>query len=228
MRIGSIEYGLGLLGLVTLSFVISAWQSTPTPPIWPPRCCRRCPHTTTPAVFLAVSILGATGGVLDSLNFYSSGTVEEKMTEGKLWVNSTTVYMGTCRGVVSMGVLVTSAMVLGPHRILVDSDAALMFVPVFGHWAILLFALALGIGCLGAAVELTLNAGYVFAQVFGWSWGAKRRRRDAVRFTGAFTLVLLAGLALALIGLIRCGSRWHPSGSPWSSCRWSCSRSSCS
>jgi Mn2+/Fe2+ NRAMP family transporter len=63
-----------------------------------------------------------------------------------------------------------------------------------------LFALALGIGCFGAAVELTLNAGYVFAQVFGWSWGANKPRRDAARFASAFTFVLLAALALALIG----------------------------
>ena len=125
------------------------------------------------------------------------------MTQRELWVNWTTAYVGTCfGGGVSMGVLVTSAMVLGPHRIQVDSyeQAALMFIPVFGHWAIPLFALALGIGCLGAAVELTLNAGYFFAQVFGWSWGADRPRREAARFTGAFTLVLVAASTLALIG----------------------------
>ena len=76
-----------------------------------------------------------------------------------------------------------------------------MFVPVFDRWAILLFAAALGIGCFGAAVEITLNAGYVFAQVFGWSWGANKPRRDAARFTTAFTLVLLAAVLLGLIGI---------------------------
>ncbi len=53
-----------------------------------------------------------------------------------------------------------------------------MFVPVFGRWAVTLFALSLGIGCLGAAVEIALNAGYVLAQAFGWTWGADKRRRD--------------------------------------------------
>ena len=60
--------------------------------------------------------------------------------------------------------------------------------------------MALGVGCFGAAVELTLNAGYTFAQAFGWSWGANKPRRDAARFTSAFTFVLLAALALGLIG----------------------------
>jgi Mn2+/Fe2+ NRAMP family transporter len=49
-------------------------------------------------------------------------------------------------------------------------------------------------------VELTLNSGYVSAQVFGWQWGANKPRRDASRFTAAFTLVLLAALAIALLG----------------------------
>ena len=101
-----------------------------------------------------------------------------------------------------MAVLVTSAMVLQPQQIVVDSyeQAALMFVPPFGRWAIVLFALSLGIGCFGAAVELTINSGYVAAQVFGWPWGASKPRRDAARFTTAFTFVLLMSLALALIG----------------------------
>jgi Mn2+/Fe2+ NRAMP family transporter len=200
---GLIEYGIGLLGLVTLAFVVSAWQLQPhladvggsLVPSLPE-------HHPTRYAFLAVSILGATVSPY-LLNFYASGSVEEKVTERELWVNRTTAYVGMCfGGVVSMGVLVTSAMVLGPQHILVDSydQAALMFVPVFETWAIAVFAAALGIGCFGAAVELTLNSGYLFAQFFGWSWGADKPRRDAARFTFAFTLVLLAAVAVAIIG----------------------------
>jgi len=199
---GLIEYGIGLLGLITLAFVISAWQLQPNVGHLGGSLLPTLPtHHFTRYAFLAVSIVGATVSPY-LLNFYSSGTVEEKVTESELWVNRTTAYVGICfGGVVSMGVLVTSAMVLEPQHILVDSyqQAALMFVPVFKRWAITLFALALGVGCFGAAVEITLNAGYVFAQVFGWSWGANRPRRDAARFTFAFTLVLLAALALSLV-----------------------------
>jgi Mn2+/Fe2+ NRAMP family transporter len=102
-----------------------------------------------------------------------------------------------------MGVLVTSALTLGSSQIRVDSyeQAALMFVPVFEQWAVPLFALALGIGCFGAAVEIALNTGYLFAQVFGWSWGANRPRRDAARFSTAVTLVVAAALTIALCGI---------------------------
>jgi len=200
---GVIEYGIGLLGLVTLAFVASAWQLKPDVADLSASLIPSLPtHHHTRYAFLAVTILGATVSPY-LLNFYSSGSIEEKLDESELWVNRTTAYAGMCfGGVVSMGVLVTSAMVLQPHHIVVDSyeQAALMFVPVFGRWAITLFAVALGVGCFGAAVELTLNAGYTFAQAFGWSWGANKPRRDAARFTSAFTFVLLAALALGLIG----------------------------
>lgn len=198
-----IEYGLGLLGLVTLSFVTSAWWLKPDAsdlarslvPTFPQ-------HDRVRYAFLAVSILGATVSPY-LLNFYSSGTIEEQMTEKELWVNRVTSYMGMCfGGVVSMGVLVTSAMVLGPRHIKVDSyeQAALMFVPAFHRWAVVLFAVSLGIGCFGAAVEITLNAGYVFSQALGWPWGANKPRRDAARFVAAFTFVLVAGVIVAVLG----------------------------
>jgi Mn2+/Fe2+ NRAMP family transporter len=199
-----IEHGIGLLGLATLSFVVAAWKLGPdaadvTRGFIP----SFADHDRTRYAFLAVSIMGATVSPY-LLNFYSSGTIEEQLPEKNLWVNRTTAYFGTAFGsIVSMGVLVTSAMVLGPRHILVDSyeQAALMFVPPFGRAGIALFALALGIGCFGAAVEITLNAGYAFSQAFGWPWGANKPRRDAARFTFAFTTVLVAALAIAMIGV---------------------------
>jgi Mn2+/Fe2+ NRAMP family transporter len=198
-----IEYGLGLLGLVTVSFVVSAWHLHPAPRALAASLLPTLPsHDPVRYAFLAVSIVGATVSPY-LLNFYASGAIEEQMTEQELWVNRATSYLGMCfGGVVSMGVLVTSAVVLGPRHILVDSyeQAALMFVPVFRAWAVPLFAAALGIGCFGAAVELSLNAGYVCAQVCGWSWGANRPRRDAARFSAAFTVILAASLCVALMG----------------------------
>lgn len=198
-----IEDGLGLLGLITLAFVVAAWQLHPQTaqvtggfvPTLPDRDIARYS-------FLAVSIIGATVSPY-LLNFYGSGAVEEKWSEKDLWSNRITAFAGIGFGaVVSMGTLVAAAVVLGPRHIEVESyeQAALMFLPVFGPRAILLFACALGIGCFGAAVEIALNAGYVMSQGFGWSWGANKKRLETARFSGAMTLMLLASLLFALCG----------------------------
>jgi Mn2+/Fe2+ NRAMP family transporter len=159
-------------------------------------------HDRVRYAFLAISIVGATVSPY-LLNFYSSGTIEEGMTRDELWTNTATSYGGNMFGsVVSMGALVTSAMAIQPLGIKVDSyeQAALMFVPAFGRWAVTLFALSLAIGCLGAALEISLNIAYLLAQVFGWSWGANKARKDHARFSAAFTVVLIVATAVALLG----------------------------
>jgi Mn2+/Fe2+ NRAMP family transporter len=189
--------------MVTVAFVVAAWRLHPEPGTVIPGFIPSVPgHDLTRYAFLTVSIVGATVSPY-LLNFYSSGAIEEKWTEADLWINRVTCYVGMGFGsVVSMAVLIVAAIVLGPLHMQVESyeQAALMFVPVFGRWAVTLFAAALGVGCFGAAVEITLNAGYVLAQSFGWPWGVDKPRGDAARFCGAFTTVLLLSIVVALLG----------------------------
>jgi len=49
-------------------------------------------------------------------------------------------------------------------------------------------------------VEISVNAGYAFAQALGWSWGTNKPRRDVSRFTAAFSFVLIAAMAVGLTG----------------------------
>jgi Mn2+/Fe2+ NRAMP family transporter len=198
-----IEDGLGLLGMVTLSFVFAAWRLEPEAASVAQGFVPSVPnHDLTRYAFLAVSIVGATVSPY-LLNFYSSGGVEEKWTADDLWINRVTAFLGMGFGsVVAMGCLVTAAIVFGPQHVRVDSyeHAAQMFVPVYGRWAVTLFALSLGIGCFGAAVEIALNAGYVAGQAFGWTWGIDKKRRDVSRFVTAFSLMLLLAVAIATLG----------------------------
>jgi Mn2+/Fe2+ NRAMP family transporter len=99
--------------------------------------------------------------------------------------------------------LVTAAIALGPQHVKVETyeQAAQMFVPVYGRWAVTLFALSLGIGCFGAAIEIALNAAYVLGQAFGWTWGIEKKRRDVSRFVAAFSLMLLLAVAIASTGM---------------------------
>ena len=199
-----IEDGLGLLGLVTLVFVVAVWRLHPAP--------SALANGLIPSLqggdlarysFLTVSIVGATVSPY-LLNFYGSGAVEEKWTEEDLWSNRITAFVGMGFGaVVSMGTLIVAAMTLAPRQIRADSyeQAALMFLPAFGRYAVPLFAAALGVGCLGAAVEISLDAGYVMAQGLGWPWGANKPRLETARFSGAFTLMLGASLLFAITGV---------------------------
>lgn len=198
-----IEHGLGLLGLITLSFVLAVIRLGPDPGDVARSFIPSLPtHDAVRYAFIAISIVGATVSPY-LLNFYSSGTLEEQMKQEHLWVNTATTYGGNMFGaVVSMGVMVTSAMVLQPLHIRVDSyeQAALMFVPPFGSWAIGLFALSLGIGCVSAAVEIALNMGFLLSQAFGWSWSANKPRADNARFSCGFTGILVAAALIALVG----------------------------
>ena len=198
-----IEDGIGILGIVTLSFVVAAWRLHPDPHSVAEGFIPSAPHhDLTRYAFLAVSIVGATVSPY-LLNFYSSGAVEEKWTEPDLWINRVTAFLGMGFGsTVAMGCLITAAVVLGPQHAKVDTyeQAAQMFVPVYGRWAVTLFALSLGIGCFGAAVEIALNGGYVLGQAFGWTWGIDKKRRDVSRFVAAFSLMLLLGVAIATLG----------------------------
>jgi Mn2+/Fe2+ NRAMP family transporter len=198
-----VEYGIGLLGLVTLSFALAAWRLGPDVSDVASSFVPSLPsHDAVRYTFLAISIVGATVSPY-LVNFYSSGTIEEEVTEDELWINTVTAYGGNMFGsVVSMAVLVTSAMVIQPLQIKVDSyeQAALMLVPAFGRWAVALFAVSLAIGCIGAALEISLNMGYVLSQVFGWSWSANKPRPDNARFSFAFTFILIIGTAIALLG----------------------------
>jgi len=199
-----IEDGVGLLGVVTLSFVVAVWRLHPDPgPIVQGFVPSLPGQDLVRYAFLAISIVGATVSPY-LLNFYSSGTIEEKLTQEDLWINRLTAFLGMgFGGVVAMGCLVTAAIVFGPHHVKVETyeQAAQMFVPVYGRWGVALFALSLGIGCFGAAVEIALNAGYTFGQAFGWTWGIDKKRRDVSRFVAAFTVVLLLAAAIATTGL---------------------------
>src|SRR5436190_8315147 len=198
-----IEDGLGILGLVTLVFVVAAWRLQPAAAAVGSGFIPSLPdHDFARYGFFAISIVGATVSPY-LLNFYASGAIEEEWSEQDLWSNRITAFVGMGFGaVVSMGVLVVAAQVLGPQHIRVDSyeQAALMFLPVFASRAVPYFAAALFVGCLGASVEIALNAGYICAQGFGWPWGANKRRVETARFSAAMTLMLFASLVFALIG----------------------------
>jgi Mn2+/Fe2+ NRAMP family transporter len=201
---GFIEKGAAFLGLFTLCFVWAVVRLNPDTATVARGLVPSLPdHDQLKYAFFAVSILGATVSPY-LLNFYSSGAVEEKWDESDIMPNRIVSFLGMgFGGVVSMSVLVVSALVLQPRGIQVDSyeQAALMLVPPFGHWAVPLFAISLGIGCFGAALEIALNLAYVISQAFGWNWSEEAKPRRESRFTVVYLTVIALAALLMVTGI---------------------------
>jgi Mn2+/Fe2+ NRAMP family transporter len=195
-----VEKGVSLLGLVTLSFAVAAVV------LHPPLA--EIAHGLVPSIpreqpmkywFLAVSILGASVSPY-LFFFYSSGAIEDKWDTSHLTINRITAGLGMgFGGVVALAALVVAAIVFHPSGIRVEryEQIALLLPTVFGRWGFVLFVLALGIACLGAALEIALTIAYVMAQGFGWQWSKNQRPIEDTRFSVVYTVaVLLAALPI--------------------------------
>lgn len=199
-----IEKGASLLGLVTLCFVVAVFVLKPSfreiaagfVPTLPG-------HDGTRYWFIAVSILGASISPY-LFYFYSSGAVEDKWDESYLVTNKAVASLGMSFGtLVNIAVLIVSALVFLPRGIRVEhyDQVALLLVPVFGYWGFVLFCLSLSIACLGAAQEMSLEIAYFVAQGFGWNWGKDEPPKREARFSLVYTVTILLGMGLVLIGI---------------------------
>ncbi|MGE5465673.1 MAG: NRAMP family divalent metal transporter [Methanocella sp.] len=199
-----IERGVSVLGLVTLCFVVGAVMSGPD---WSALTRYLQPtlpgHDAARYWFIAVSILGAS--ITPYLMFfYSSGAIEDKWDRSYIKANRAIAAFGMGFGtLISIAVLVVAAGSFEPRGIHVDdySQLALLLTEVFGRWGFILVIASLAIACLGAALEVTLEIAYMFAQGLGWNWSENQRPRAEARFSATYTAVLVLAALLLLVGL---------------------------
>lgn len=199
-----IEYSTAGLGMLAIAFVIAAVKYHPplhelarglAPSL--PR------HDAAHYWFLVISIIGANVSPY-MFYFYSSGALEEKWDESRLAMNRVTSILGMGFGaMMAMMVIVCSAMVFAPRGIEIDKyeQIALVIVPAFGKWGVPLFAIILGICCLGAACEISLSTAYELAQTLGWNWGQDKKPKQEARFAVTYTIMLIAGALLMVTGI---------------------------
>ncbi|WP_298907387.1 NRAMP family divalent metal transporter [uncultured Nostoc sp.] len=201
---GLIENGISLFGLITLAFVVATFKLHPSLTQLGSGLLPTLPQQDTAHyLYLAVGILGALISPY-LFYFYSSGAVEDKWDEGYIGVNCAVAGLGMGFGsIVSLGVLIVAALVLGPKGIQVDSyeQAALMLTETFGYWGFVLFAASLGIACFGAALEVSLDTAYIVAQAFGWNWGENLKPKDAARFSLVYTVFVFLASLLMVFGI---------------------------
>ena len=201
---GVIEKGVSMLGLVTISFVIGAFLIHPP---WGQVLRSAAPslpqHDSVHYWFIAVSILGASISPY-LFFFYSSGALEDEWRETHVGINRIIATGGMSFGsVISIAVLILAAMIFNPQGIKIEHYSQLpdLLIPVFGHTGFWLFVASLGIACMGAAMEVTLQVAYLTAQGFGWNWSENQRPLDEARFSFVYTVILIPAALIILIGL---------------------------
>jgi len=151
--------------------------------------------------FVAVSILGASISPY-LMYFYSSGAIEDEWDVSYIPINRVIAFFGmSFGGVLSMAVLVTSALALQPNGIDIDKfdQAALLMTTALPRWGFYLFAVSMLIACLGAALEISLAISYFFAQGFGWNWSESLTPSKDARFCLTYTIIILLAAVPLLV-----------------------------
>jgi Mn2+/Fe2+ NRAMP family transporter len=201
---GIIEQGVSILGLITLCFVVGAVMVHPPWTQVARSALISLPHHDSVHYwFVTVSVLGAT--ISPYLYFfYSSGAIEDEWNEGYIGINRIIATGGMSFGsVISISVLILAAMIFAPQGVKFEHYSQLpnLLVPVFGYWGYWLIVASVGISCLGAAMEITLEIAYLTAQGFGWNWSENQRPLDEARFSAAYIVAIILGMLPILAGL---------------------------
>ena len=198
----AIEYSTASLGMIALCFVAAAVAlHAPRHEVLAGILPSLPSEGPTKYWLYAVSIVGALIAPY-LFYFYSSGAVEDEWDRSYLWINRGVAVIGMVFGAaITAGVIIVAGMVLHPQQISVDSinQAALMLTTTFPFWGFALFAVSMGIACLGAALEVSLSFAYSTAQTFGWRWGENLEPANDARFALVYTgAILLASLIIVL------------------------------
>ncbi len=198
-----IENGSSVLGMVTLSFLVTAFKLHPR---WSNVASGLVPslptHDRAGYGFIAVSILGASISPY-LMYFYSSGAIEDKWDETYVPVNRAIAVLGmSFGGLLSMGVLVGAALALMPLGISVDTfhQSALLMTTALPKWGFFLFAASMAFACLGAVLEISLAVAYLFAQGFGWNCSEDDAPDRDARFTFVYTVIIIVATLPLLFG----------------------------
>ena len=199
-----IENGVSLLGLVTLSFAVAAVMMDPSYGAILRGSVPTLPHIRPAHYwFIAVSVLGASVSPY-LFFFYSSGAIEEKWGTGFLVANRAVAGLGMgFGGLLNVSVLVLAALIFHPSGTDVQHYEQLprVLTAAFGHAGLWLFVACLGIGCMGATLEIALALAYLIAQGFGWNWGESLVPRADARFSLTYTVILMVATVIVLLGV---------------------------
>lgn len=199
-----IERLFGYVGLGLVTFVIAAIKLHPD---W-----SGIAHGLVPQInhlspwsymYFAVGLIAAAFMPYE-VYFYSSGAIEEKWKPGDMVVNRANSIIGfILGGLVVAGIIITSAMVLGPANIDPQflGTSMLGVVSTLGSAGLILAILGAVFAIGGAAVETSFSAAYNLSQFFGWKWGKHEDQFKVPHFTLSWIILFLLAALVIITGV---------------------------
>jgi manganese transport protein len=199
---GGIERLFGYMGLALLVYVASSINLDPD---WGEVGRGFVPESHSAAVYwyFVVGLIAAALMPYE-IYFYSSGAVEEGWTPRDMMVNRANAIIGFgLGGVISVGILVTSAQLFKPAGISPTSvgSVALMAQQPYAELGLILALIGILFAVGGATIDTAFSAAYNLAQHQGWKWGKRFRLLAEPRFTLSLAGFLLIGFAIAQTGV---------------------------
>jgi Mn2+/Fe2+ NRAMP family transporter len=203
VRFSTLEKVFGLSGLLLIVIAVGVWKAQPGLH----GLMSSALHPSVPSgeglptyLYFAIALLGAAMTPYEVF-FFSSGAVEEKWTRKDLMVNRANAYIGfPLGGLLTLALMASAAIYFAPRHITVGNlaQAALPTSLSLGKIGLLLVLLGMFAAIASAALEVSLSAGYMVAQYFGWQWGKFVKPKDASRFHLVVILSIAATTIFAL------------------------------
>jgi manganese transport protein len=204
----AIERIFGLLGLLMVTFVVTAVYLTPdwsqvakgfvpnVPPV----------ETTKDYFVYAYFVVALMSSIMLPYEtyFYAAGAIEDGWNPSDITLNRIIVIIGfTLGAVLAVGLIIVGAQMFQPLKIEPQTPGTAALAPafVFGKWGLILALLGMFFAFGGAVIENALTAAYNSAHFFGWSWGKFRPAKDAPRFHLAWMIILTLATLIVLTGV---------------------------
>ena len=202
-----IERVFGLLGLLMVVFLVTAWKMQPD---WGDVAAGFVP--TVPALpndqlllygYYAVALISSVMLPYETY-FYGAGAVEDHWTPRDIPLNRAIVIVGFLLGsLLAVALLVIGKLYLGPAQIEagLPGTAAMSAASQLGRAGLWLALAGMFFAFAGAGIETGMSSAYNLAQFFGWPWGKFRAPRGAPRFALAWIVVLILAALVVLTGV---------------------------
>lgn len=158
-------------------------------------------HFDMKYLYMLIGVVGTT--IAPWMQFYIQSSVVEKGIKVERYNYTKWDVITGCiaAGIVAGFIVISCAATLNVHGIKIETaqDAAIALRPLAGKYCSWLFAFGLLNASVFAASVLPLSTAYSVCEGMGWESGVSKRFREAPKFFGLYTALIVIGAGIILI-----------------------------